>query len=262
MKSFPFCFGAIAGDVIGSRFERNRPKDPQFTLVKNTCFFTDDTVLTIAVADALLHDGDYGKYIREYALRYPKAGYGSYFRRWMASDNPQAYNSFGNGSAMRVSPVAWAFTSANDVFRQAEKTALITHNHSEGIKGAQAVALSIYMARTGLQKPEIKSEIETRFGYNLSRRLDHIRPSYRWDSTCPGSVPESIIAFLEAHDFESAVRNAINLGGDADTMAAIAGSIAEAYYGIPAGIIKAVHERIPMEFWRVVEEFNQRFVKA
>lgn len=261
-KNIPVCFGAIAGDVIGSRFEHNRPKRPNFTLVKSTCFFTDDTVLTIAVAAALLQGGDYGKFIREYALLYPNAGFGSYFWRWMASENPQPYNSFGNGSAMRVSPVAWAFNSIEDVLRESERTAVVTHNHPEGIKGAQAVALAIYLARTGVQKADIKSEIEQRFGYDLSRRLDDIRPAYRWDSTCPGSVPESIVSFLDGDNFESAIRNAINLGGDADTMAAIAGSIAEAYYGIPSEIVNAVREHIPAEFSSVLDEFIQTYLPS
>jgi ADP-ribosylglycohydrolase len=168
----------------------------------------------------------------------------------------EPYNSFGNGSAMRVSPVAWAFKAGEEVLREAERSAAVTHNHPEGIKGAQSVALAIYLARTGADKDQIRKEIEARFGYNLHRTLDEIRPAYQWDSTSPGSVPESIIAFLESTDFESALRNAILLGGDADTMAAIAGSIAEAYYGVPEEIVAEVRKRLPADLMDVVEQFQ------
>ena len=249
--------GAISGDMIGSCFERNRCTDPQFELFSKSSRFTDDTVLTIAVADAISNRRGYGEAIVEYAKRYPKAGYGSYFRRWLAEGGVEPYNSFGNGSAMRISAVGWAFNTAEDVLREAERSAAVTHDHPEGIKGAQAVALAIYLARTGIGKAEIRQEIETHFEYDLRRALDDIRPNYEWDSTSPGSVPESIIAFLESTDFESAVRNAILLGGDADTMAAIAGSIAEAYYGgMPEEITAEVRERLPTDLLDVVEKFQ------
>jgi len=180
-----------------------------------------------------------------------------FFRRWLANDGVEPYNSFGNGSAMRVSPVAWTFNTEEEILREAERSAAVTHNHPEGIKGAQSVALAIYLARTGADKDQIRKEIETRFGYNLHRTLNEIRPTYQWDSTSPGSVPESIIAFLEATDFESTVRNAVLLGGDADTMAAIAGSIAEAYYGgMPEEITAEVRERLPTDLLDVVEKFQ------
>lgn len=253
----PTClFGAIAGDMIGFRFEWNKCTDPNFTLFTRNPHFTDDTVLTVAVASAVLNQRGYGEAIVEYARKYPKAGYGSFFRRWLADDGAEPYNSFGNGSAMRVSPVAWAFNTEEEVLREAERSAAVTHDHPEGIKGAQSVALAIYLARTGADSDQIRTEIETRFGYNLSRTLDEIRPSYKWDSTSPGSVPESIIAFLESADFESAVRNAILLGGDADTMAAIAGSIAEAYYGVPEEIVVEVRKRLPADLLDVVEKFQ------
>ena len=253
-------FGAITGDMIGFRFEHNICRDPRFTLFKKGSTFTDDTVLTIAVADAILHQRDYREAIVEYARRYPNAGYGSYFRHWLAHDGVEPYNSLGNGSAMRVSAVGWAFDSADQVLLEARRSAEVTHNHPEGIKGAQSVALAIYLARTGAKKEEIREEVEARFGYNLNRTLDEIRPSYRWDSTCPGSVPESFIAFLESNDFESAVRNAVLLGGDADTMAAIAGSIAESYYGgVPKEIAQEVQERLPPDLWTVVEKFGKTF---
>lgn len=256
-------FGAIAGDMIGSCHEWKACTDSQFSLFSKSSKFTDDSVLTIAVADAILNQRRYGEVIVEYARRYPKAGYGSYFRRWLKEDGIEPYNSFGNGSAMRVSPVGWAFDSVEDVLREAERSASATHNHPEGIKGAQAVALAIYLARTGFKKEEIRQEIETRFGYDLRRSLDEIRPNYQWDSTCPGSVPESIISFLESTDFESAIRNAVLLGGDADTMAAISGSIAEAYYGGILHEIEAeVRRRLPPELLRIVDRFTGLFLQS
>jgi ADP-ribosylglycohydrolase len=262
MKSTTCLYGAIAGDMIGSRFEWNRCTDPQFSLFSKSSRYTDDSVLTLAVADSILNQRGYGEMIVEYARRYPKAGYGSYFRRWLAEDGVEPYNSLGNGSAMRVSPVAWAFHTVEDVLREAERSAAVTHNHPEGIKGAQSVALAIYLARTGIGKEEIRQEIETHFGYDLRRSLDDIRPNYKWDSTSPGSVPESLIAFLESTDFESAIRNTILLGGDADTMAAIAGSIAEAYYGgVPEEIIAEVHGRLTPDMVKITKQFNQQYAR-
>lgn len=253
----PTClFGAIAGDMIGFRFEWNKCTNPDFTLFTKNPHFTDDTVLTVAVASAILDQRGYVESIVEYARKYPKAGYGSFFRRWLANDGVEPYNSFGNGSAMRVSPVAWAFKAGEEVLREAERSAAVTHNHPEGIKGAQSVALAIYLARTGVDKDQIRNEIEARFGYDLHRTLDEISLTYQWDSTSPGSVPESIIAFLESTDFESTIRNAILLGGDADTMAAIAGSIAEAYYGVPEEIVVEVRKRLPADLLDVVEKFQ------
>jgi ADP-ribosylglycohydrolase len=260
MKSSTCLFGAIAGDVLGSRHEWKVCTGPQFPLFSKSSRFTDDTVLTVAVADAILNERGYGEVIVEYARRYPKAGYGSYFRRWLKEDGVTPYNSLGNGSAMRVSAVGWAFNTVEDVLREAERSAAVTHNHPEGIKGAQSVALAIFLARAGVGKEDIRREIETGFGYDLRRTLDAIRPTYRWDSTSPGSVPESIIAFLESTDYESAVRNAVLLGGDADTMAAIAGSIAEAWYGgVPESIVAEVRTRLKPELLDVVERFAKSF---
>ena len=242
--------------MIGFRFEHNKCTDPNFELFTKNPHFTDDTVLTVAVADAILNQRGYSEAIVEYARRYPKAGYGSFFRRWLSNDGVEPYNSFGNGSAMRVSPVAWAFNTDEEILREAEHSAAVTHNHPEGIKGAQSVALAIYLARVGAGKDQIREEVETRFGHNLRRTLAEIQPTYQWDSTSPGSVPESIIAFLESTDFESTVRNAILLGGDADTIAAIAGSIAEAYYGMPEKIVAEVRERLPSDLLDVVEKFQ------
>ena len=253
--------GAIAGDMIGQRYEHHhRATDEHFPLFAERSHFTDDTVLTVAVADGILHSGDYLERIVEYAKRYPNAGYGSFFRNWLRSGNYEPYNSFGNGSAMRVSPVGWAFNTVEEVLHEAERSAAVTHNHPEGIKGAKTVALAIFRGRTGASKEEIRAEIQDRFGYDLSRTLMDIAPTYEWDSTCQGSVPESIIAFLESKDFESAVRNAILLGGDADTMAAIAGSIAEAYYGgIPTEVTEEAKKRLMPDLKSVVDEFGRKY---
>jgi ADP-ribosylglycohydrolase len=192
--------GAIAGDMIGSVYEgwNKQIKTVNFPLFSSGCHFTDDSVLTIAVADAILQDGDYAVFIQDYARRYPNASYGGFFKRWMYDENKEAYNSFGNGSAMRVSPIGWAFASEDDVLKEAKHSAAVTHNHPEGIKGAQAVALAIYLARQGKDKATIQAEIIQRFNYDLTRTLEEIRPGYTFDVTCQGSVPESIIAFLES----------------------------------------------------------------
>lgn len=222
--------GAIAGDIIGSVYENLRTKRKDFRLFTPVSTFTDDTVLTVAVADAILSGTDYGETIKAYARRHPMRGYGPRFLAWMVTPGTKPYNSFGNGSAMRISPVAYAFDSEEDVVREAEQSAACTHSHPEGIKGAQAVALAVFLARKGAGKDEIRQAVSGRFGYDLSRTVDGIRPGYRIDLTCQGSVPEAIIAFLDSESFEDAVRNAVSLGGDADTQACIAGAIAEAHY--------------------------------
>ena len=250
--------GAIAGDIIGSCYEWFSTKNTDFELFTRSSNFTDDTVMTVANADWLLTDDSLLGIMQDYGNRYPHAGYGGSFSRWLRSDNPQPYNSWGNGSAMRVSPVGWAFGTLEETLEAAKRSAEVTHNHPEGIKGAQAVAEAIYLARTGKSKQEIKEYIEDAFGYNLSRTCDEIRPSYQFDETCQGSVPESIIAFLESTDYESTIRLAISLGGDADTMAAIAGGIAEAYYQeIPPYIVEEVQKRLPQEFIKVMQRFYE-----
>jgi ADP-ribosylglycohydrolase len=231
--------GAIIGDIVGSIYEWNNIKTKDFPFFQETCFFTDDTVMTIAVAESLLNGGEPDDFIdamKKYGRLYPDAGYGGRFARWLSSDEREPYNSWGNGSAMRVAPCGWFAESLEEAESLAERSASVTHNHPEGIKGAQATVAAIYLAREGRDKPAIKDYIETRYGYDLSRTLDEIRPTYCFDVSCQGSVPEAIIAFLESNDFENAVRNAISLGGDSDTLAAITGSIAEAAYGIPNAI--------------------------
>lgn len=252
--------GAIAGDVIGSVYESRPIKTTDFPIFDRKSTFTDDTVMTVAVAHAILHGPDYATSLRLFGRRYPQAGYGGTFYHWIFSSSMGPYDSWGNGSAMRVSPVAWAFEDLEVVLAEAEKSAAVTHNHPEGIKGAQATALGIFLARQGESKATIGREIGERFAYDLDRSLDAIRPQYSWDVSCQGSVPESILAFLESRDFEDAVRKAVSLGGDADTMAAIAGSLAEAFYGeVPEKIRWGVLRRLPEDLRTVVEEFMSRF---
>lgn len=249
--------GAIAGDIIGSVYEACPLKSTQFPLFSKYSTFTDDTVLTVAVAYAILEDVDYASALKSFGKKYPHAGYGISFYHWIFSSSTAPYNSWGNGSAMRVSPVGFAYDSLEEVLREAEKSASVTHNHPEGIKGAQATALAIFLARTGSSKEVIKEEIQGRFGYNLERTLDRIRPFYSFDVSCQGSVPESIICFLEARDFEEAVRNAVSLGGDSDTQACIAGGIAQAFFGgVPDDIAMEVRRRLPEEFLSIIEKFN------
>ncbi|NIM52473.1 MAG: ADP-ribosylglycohydrolase family protein [Gemmatimonadales bacterium] len=251
--------GAIAGDVIGSVFEGYPTKSCDFPLIDAHSTFTDDTVLTVAVADAILSGGDYASSLKHWARKYPNAGYGSAFYHWMLSPDRAPYNSWGNGSAMRVSPVGFAFDSLEVVLQEAKRTAEVTHNHPEGIKGAQATAVAVFLARQGESKGRIRDEIAQRFAYDLDRTLDAIRPGYRFDISCQGSVPESIIAFLESEDVESAIRKAISLGGDSDTMACIAGAIAEAFYReIPSSIRSGVRDRLTADLLAVVDEFQAR----
>ena len=253
-------YGAIAGDIIGSPYEGFNIKTTDFELFKKSGQFTDDTVLTVAIADALLNNKNYAGKLQEYGRKYPNAGYGGTFYKWIFSENPQPYNSWGNGSAMRVSPVGWAFNNINDVLQEAKKSAAVTHNHPEGVKGAQAVASAIFLARTGKSKNEIKKYLQNTFNYNLERRIDEIRPNYKFDVSCQGSVPEAIIAFLESTDFENAIRLAISLGGDSDTIAAITGSIAEAFYkNIPTGILYEVKNKLPEDFIKVIELFRSKY---
>lgn len=257
----PFLCGAIAGDIIGSVYEFSPFKSTEFSLFCYSSEFTDDTVMTVANADWLLSRDSLFGIMQDWGNRYPTAGYGGMFLNWLQNYDPQPYNSFGNGSAMRVSPVGWAFDTLEKTLEAAKQSAEVTHNHPEGIKGAQATAACIFLARTGKSKQEIKEYIENTFGYNLSRTCDEIRPSYYFDVTCQGSVPESIIAFLDSTDFESAIRLAVSLGGDADTMGAITGGIAEAFYGgVPEHIRKEVQKRLPKEFINVMQEFYAKFI--
>ncbi|WP_156286585.1 ADP-ribosylglycohydrolase family protein [Oceanivirga salmonicida] len=236
--------GAIIGDIVGSIYEFNNIKTTNFLLFSKNCEFTDDTVLTIAVLEALVNGyndenktkDELMKSFVKWTSMYPNMTYGNRFLKWIYSSDKKPYNSFGNGSAMRVSAVAWVYDNIDEVEKYAKISSEITHNHKEGIKGAVAVASSIFLARKGKSKQEIKEYIENKFGYTFIN-CDLIRPNYEMDETCMGSVPEAFSAFFEANSFEQTIRLAVSLGGDSDTIAAIAGSIAEAYYGIPDNIM-------------------------
>lgn len=260
-------YGAILGDIIGSPFEFDRgDKTKDFKLFSRRSHFTDDSVMTLAVCEALLKVGQDATVkeiedavissMQSWGRRYPHAGYGGYFRRWLTACHPEPYNSFGNGSAMRVSAVGWLYDSLEKTRTVAKATANVTHNHPEGIKGAEATASAIFMARNGSSKEEIKKYIEKEFHYDLNRTLNEIRPDYHMDETCQKTVPEAIIAFLEATDFEDAIRNAVSLGGDTDTLGAITGSIAEAYYGIPEWLMTECRKRINRDMRVVLDDFN------
>ena len=253
--------GAIAGDIIGSIYEFNSTKNVDFLLLSESSVYTDDTVMTVANADWLLSGDALKGVMLDYGNRYA-AGYGGWFFSWLWSENPQPYNSWGNGSAMRVSPVGWAFGTLEETLEAAKQSAEVTHNHPEGIKGAQATAACIYWAREGKTKQQIKEYVEALFGYDLSRTCDEIRPTYEFEPSCQKTVPESIIAFLESTDFESAIRLAVSFGGGADTMGSITGGIAEAFYGgVPEHIRKEVLKRLPDEFIEVMRKFYQKFVE-
>jgi ADP-ribosylglycohydrolase len=255
--------GVIAGDVIGSVHEHRMTKSVEFQLFDPLCRCTDDTVLTVATAYAILTGTPYEKAYRDFGRQYPDAGYGGAFYQWLLTAEPRPYNSWGNGSAMRVAPVGFAFTTLDEVLQEAERSAAVTHNHLEGIKGAQSTAVAVFMARSGASKEDIRDELMWRFGYDLRRSINQIRPGYQWDVSCQASVPEAIIAFLDSADVEHAIRLAISLGGDSDTQAAIAGGIADAFYGgVPEAIVGPVRERLPRQFLDVIDAFGQAFPRS
>lgn len=248
-------YGAILGDIVGSpyEFDCNNYKAKDFPLFSQRSDFTDDTVMTLAAAKALLDtrgrddaaiEAALVREMRRLGRAYPDRGYGARFSHWLYADAPQPYHSYGNGSAMRVSPAAWLAESMEEALHLAQLTAEVTHDHPEGIKGAQAVAAAIFLARTGHGKAEIKAHVERKFGYDLSRTCDEIRPNYRHVESCQETVPQAITAFLESTDFEDALRTAVSLGGDSDTLAAITGSIAEAFYGVPEDLKQECRQRL------------------
>ena len=259
--------GAILGDMVGSPFEfdHNNYKHKDFPLLSERSHFTDDTVMTLAVARGLMAgQGNAQKTFAEVqhemwrlGKAYPNAGYGGMFRQWLCAEHPQPYGSFGNGSAMRVAAAGWLFDTLDKTLEMAKVTAEVTHNHPEGIKGAQATAAAIFLARTGHSKPEIRQYVEQTFGYDLSRTCDEIRPGYRHVETCQQTVPEAIIAFLESTSFEDALRNAVSLGGDSDTLACITGGIAEAFYGMPQELRAETLKRLPEDLRAAYELFRQ-----
>lgn len=265
--------GAILGDMIGSPYEFDQDREiaatKKFPLFVPDSHFTDDTVMTVAVCEGLLNGcGDRDKTreevirsMRAWGRRYPDAGYGGNFGRWLAAPKPQPYHSYGNGSAMRVSAAAWLYDDLETVLDYARITAEVTHDHPEGVKGAQATAAAIYLARIGMAKNAIRSFVEETFSYDLSRTIDQIRPSYRHVESCQETVPQAITAFLEGGGFEDVIRTAVSLGGDADTLTAIAGSIAEGFYGVPAELVGQVHARLPADMLAVLARFEEKKIR-
>ncbi len=266
--------GAVIGDVIGSVFENENVKSTSFDLFSRFSCFTDDTVLTVAIADAVLNHTRhpiqfiedrqnrirYASHLKAYGKRFPNAGYGELFKKWLISDSLHGYGSYGNGAAMRVSPIGFAFETLDAVLHQAKLSASVSHNHPDGIKGAQAVASAVFLARAGETRETIRTFVEERFGYNLHKRLDDIRPQYTFDSSCSGSVPQALIVFLESDNFEDAIRKAVSLGGDSDTIACMTGGIAHAYYKqIPEALIIQTNMRLEWSLKQVIKAFNERF---
>lgn len=252
-------FGAIAGDVIGSAFEWNNVLTTKFDLFCERSAFTDDTVLSIAVADSILNGKDYGKTLYEYGRKFSDKDYGVSFHKWLKNDERKPYRSYGNGSAMRVSACGCFYDTLEETLAEAKKSAMPTHNHQEGIKGAQATAAAIYLARNGAGKNKIKKYIQDTFNYNLKRKLDVIREIYIYNESCQGTVPEAVTAFLESTDFENAIRLAVSIGGDSDTIACITGGIALGFYKkMPEEIEKRVWEMLPKEFQEVVLMMNEK----
>ena len=260
-------YGALLGDMIGAPYEFDRgSKTKVFPLFCGESHYTDDSVMTVAVAEALLDSrGRDDEAVREALIRsmrkwgreYPRAGYGARFGRWLRAEKPQPYGSYGNGSAMRVSAAGWLFDTPEETRRAARLSAEVTHNHPEGIKGAEATAAAIFLARTGHGKDEIRSYVVSEFGYDLSRSCDEIRPLYRHHESCQRTVPEAITAFLEGQDFEDVIRTAVSLGGDCDTLTCIAGSIAEAFYGVPEALKNECRRRIPEDMLAVLDRFER-----
>jgi ADP-ribosyl-[dinitrogen reductase] hydrolase len=250
--------GAVIGDIIGSVYEWDRIKTKTFPLFSEESDFTDDSVMSIAVADAMLSKKSFSATLHAWGRRYPGRGYGGAFAGWLATPRAKPYNSCGNGSAMRVSAVGCLCDTVDEVMERAKKSAEVSHNHPEGIKGAQATACAILLARQGTQIELIREFVIKEFGYDLDRTLAGIRPSYGFDETCQGTVPEAIIAFLESTDYEDAIRNAVSLGGDSDTLACITGSIAAAVYPIPEEIIEEAEKRLPPDMLVVLEKVGRR----
>ncbi len=252
--------GAIAGDIIGSVYEVSNIRTTDFPLFIPQSRFTDDTVLSIALAHSLLNGEDFTFLLKWYFRQYPHAGYGGAFTHWAWSGSREPYNSWGNGSAMRVSPVGWAFNTIEDVLEQAKRSAEVTHNHPEGIRGAQAIAAAIFLARNNQSKQAIRAYIEDTFGYALDDTIDNLRATYKFDVSCQGSVPQAIIAFLESDGYEDCIRKAISIGGDSDTIACMAGGIAHAFYGaVPENIKREMYARLDEPLIEITFQFCEKF---
>ena len=258
--------GAIIGDISGSRFEWTNIKTKMFDLFTEECFPTDDSIMTLAIAKAILqcnekHEGleqETVQCMQKYGRRYPDAGYGMRFYEWLFTDNPKPYRSFGNGAAMRVSPCGFAAKTLEEAVALSQAVTKVTHNHPEGMKAAEAVTTAIFMARSGRKMSEIRDCIEKKY-YKIDFTLDAIRPAYEFDVTCQGSVPQAFEAFFESTGFEDAIRNAISIGGDSDTIAAIAGGMAEAYYGIPSSIRENVLAFLDNDLLDIVTNFEKKY---
>lgn len=247
--------GAICGDIVGSVYEFDNLRSKEFEFFDSEAEFTDDSVLTVATMDVLLNRKKYADTYKEWFKKHPGAGYGGGFLKWGMSGSLEPYNSWGNGSAMRVSPVGLWYDTMEETRAAARASAEVTHNHPEGVKGAEATAAAIFLARTGSDKKTIKKYVEEEFGYDLDETVDSIRSWYRFDESCQGTVPQAIICFLEATGFEDAIRNAISVGGDSDTLACITGGIAEACFGIPVELQEEILNRLPTEMAELVKEF-------
>ena len=258
--------GAIIGDIVGSRFEWNNNKTKHFELLNDKCFFTDDTVMTLAIAKAILHSkSDYSdlsslsiKYMQEVGRNYPSCGYGGSFGLWVFSNNPKPYNSFGNGAAMRVSAIGFIANTIDETIDLSRKVTEVTHNHPEGIKGAEATSVSIFLAKNGYKINEIRDYIDKHY-YKMNFTLDEIRDTYKFNETCQDTVPQAIMAFLESTSFEDAIRNAISIGGDSDTLAAITGGIAEACYGIPKEIRNKALTYLDKRLLNILLDFENKY---
>lgn len=256
-------FGALIGDLIGSVYEWNNIKHKTFEpLIATRAFITDDSVLTVAVADALLNQRDMAASLKDWGLRYPNSDWGGRFRKWLFSEDSAPYNSFGNGAAMRASPAALLGASLDDALELARLSALPTHDHPEGVKGAQTTVLAIHLARQGKDAAAIRAAVAEFSGYDMNRSVDDIRPGYRFDVTCQGSVPEALICALEATSFEDAMRNSISIGGDSDTVAAIAGPVTEALFGIPEPIALQTWAKVPKDMRDVIERLYEAAMPA
>lgn len=258
--------GAIIGDIVGSRFEWNNIKSKEFDLFHPLCRVTDDSVMSLAIAKAILQSDGKTENLDMYAVacmqelghRYSRAGYGGSFRKWLQEDDPQPYGSYGNGAAMRVSACGFAANSLEEAIALSKTVTAVTHNHPEGIKGAEAVAVAVYLAKTGSSMDEVRQYINTHY-YIVDFKLDNIRESYAFDVTCQGSVPQAFAAFYESTDFEDAIRNAVSIGGDSDTIAAITGSIAEAYYGIPTQLREQAQPYFGPTLKAILDEFEEKY---
>ncbi|HFC8830704.1 TPA: ADP-ribosylglycohydrolase family protein [Neisseria subflava] len=255
--------GAVIGDIAGSRFEFDNYRHTDFDIFSPDSDFTDDTICTVAIADWILQgcNDNLASILQGWCRAYPcpKGAYGGRFSQWIEWKDPEPYNSWGNGSAMRVSAVGWAFATLEETLHFAEQSAIVTHNHPEGIKGAQAVAAAIFWVRTGMEKAQIKENITRQFGYDLSQSCDQIRPHYHFNESCQETVPQAITAFLESDDFEHAIRLAVSLGGDSDTLAAITGSIAEACYGIPTSMREHALAILPRRIAEILLTFESQY---